>query len=172
MMNTNKYKDYALLAAATFAIFLNGPDLWCLEKKMKLDSIPKNLKYWLIGVASSITLFFLLGIPTDVVPNPWFMRMIEVTTLDYVFLTTSSVLLGAYIGIHYYKKHTATKCEVAAYSGGIGSFLAFGCPVCNKILILLFGATALMTYLEPYRPFLGFTSVAVLGGAVYWRVKQ
>jgi len=130
------------------------------------------MKYWLIGGVSGIALFFLFGIPTDVIPNPWYIRMIEVSALDYVFLIASSVLLGAYIGVHYYKKQAATRCKVAAYSGGLGSFLAFGCPICNKLLVLLFGATALMTYLEPYRPVLGFTSMAMLGGAVYWRTKQ
>lgn len=97
--------------------------------------------------------------------------MVERTALDYVFLSASSVLLGAYVGIHLYKKSTSKKCSAALYSGGIGSFLAFACPICNKVLVLLIGATTLMTYFEPYRPVLGLASIALLGGALYWRIK-
>ena len=129
-------------------------------------------KYWLIGILSSIVVFLLFGIPTALIQTPWFIRMVERSTFDYLFLITSSILLGAYIGVHYYKKNTVKKCDAITYSGGIGSFLAFGCPICNKLLVFLFGATALMTYLDPYRPILGFGSIALLGGAVYWRIKK
>ena len=131
----------------------------------------KKAKYIMIGVLSSIGSFFLFGIVTAVVPNNFFIRMIPTTFLDYFFLTSSSILLGAYIGVHYYKKNNAKKCNIVTTTSGIGSFLAFGCPICNKLLVLLFGATALMTYFEPYRPILGFMSTALLGGALYWRIK-
>jgi len=131
-----------------------------------------RMKYGMIGAGSAIGLFFLFGIPTDLIPNPWFIRMIGRNILDYIFLVSSSVLLGAYIGMHLYKKNASKKCNAVTYSGGIGSFLAFGCPICNKVLVLLFGATALMTYLEPYRPVLGLVSTTLLGGALYWKVKR
>lgn len=131
-----------------------------------------RIKYWIIGILSSIGIFIIFGVPTALIPNPWFIRMIGKNSFDYGFLILSSILLGAYIGVHYYKKNTAKKCAAVTYSGGIGSFLAFGCPICNKLLVLLFGATALMVYLEPYRPILGFVSIALLGGALYWRIKK
>ena len=132
----------------------------------------KKAKYIMIGVLSSMGLFFLLGIPTSVIPNSFFIRMIPVKFLDYFFLIFSSVLLGSYIGVHYYKKNQVKKCDIITTTGGIGSFLAFGCPICNKLLVVLFGATALMTYFEPYRPVLGFVSTGLLGGALYWRIKR
>ena len=98
--------------------------------------------------------------------------MTPITFLDEIFLVSSSLLLGAYVGVHYYKKNTANKCDAVATSGGIGSFLAFACPVCNKLLVLLFGVTALMTYFEPYRPLLGFISNGALIGAIYWRLRS
>ena len=129
-------------------------------------------KYIIIGILSSVGLFFLFGIPTAVISNSFFIRMIPTTFLDYFFLTSSSILLGAYIGVHYYKKNTVKKCNTIATTGSIGSFLAFGCPICNKLLVLLFGATALMTYFEPYRSVLGFMSIGLLSGVLYWRIKR
>ena len=126
----------------------------------------------LFALLSSIGLFILFGIPTRLIPNPWFARMIPANIFDYIFLASSAVLLGAYIGVSHYKKNASAACAASTYAGGAGSFLAFACPICNKLLVLLFGATALMAYLEPYRPVLGFVSSSLLAGALYWRIRN
>jgi len=113
----------------------------------------------------------MFGIVTVLIPNSFFVRMTPITSLDYIFLLSSSLPLGAYTGVHYYKKNNVQKCNVAVATGGIGSFLAFACPVCNKLLVFLFGATALMTYFEPYRPVLGVVSNGLLVGALWWRLR-
>ncbi|MFA5796425.1 MAG: hypothetical protein WC916_00120 [Candidatus Woesearchaeota archaeon] len=134
----------------------------------------KRIKNWsiVIGTLSAIALFFLFGIPTGLIPNSWFTRMIPAKSYDYVFLILSSILLGAYIGLHYYKKKSTTLCNVSASTGGIGGFLAFSCPICNKILVFLFGTTALMMYLEPYRLYIGLLSTGILLLALYWKIKS
>ena len=129
-------------------------------------------KYLAIGILSSIGLFLLFGIVTDLIQNPWFTRMVEKTTIDYFFLITSSLLLGSHIAIHFYKKNSSKKCRIATYSGGAGSFLAFSCPICNKLLVLLLGATTLMMYFEPYRYVLGFVSIGLLALSLYWNQKM
>ncbi len=131
-----------------------------------------KIKYIFLGVLTSIVIFIVFGTITAVLPTPFFTRMTPLTVLDKIFLVSSSILLGTYVGVHYYKKKIAKTCDSIATTGGIGSFLAFACPICNKLLVLLFGAAALMTYLEPYRPVLGFVSNGLLAGAVYWRIRQ
>ena len=131
----------------------------------------KKLKYLFLGLGVGLLFFFVSGIVTVLLPNSFFTRMTPISTLDYVFLASSSVLLGAYVGVHYYKKNTTKKCDTVASTGGVGSFLAFACPVCNKLLVFLFGATALMTYFEPYRPVLGVVSNGLLVGALWWRLR-
>ncbi|MFH1752239.1 MAG: hypothetical protein ABH821_04860 [archaeon] len=131
-----------------------------------------QVKYFITGISLSIAFFLLFGVVTNLIPNSLFNRMIETTVLDYFFLVTSSVLLGSYVAVHLYKKNTAKKCDAVTYSGGVGSFLAFGCPICNKLLVILFGATTLITYFEPYRPVLGFVSIVLLVGALYWVIKK
>ena len=132
----------------------------------------KRLKYGLIGLAVSITFFIVFGVVTAVIPNPFFIRMITTTFLDKIFLVTSSILLGSYFAVSSYKKKENKTCNRTTTSAGVGSFLAFACPVCNKLLVLIFGATILMTYLEPYRPILGIVSNGLLVGALYWRIKN
>ena len=128
--------------------------------------------YILIGLGVGILFFFISGMVTSLLPNSFFTRMTSTTVWDYVFLIGSSLLLGAYVGVHYYKKNKTKKCDTVATTGGIGSFLAFACPVCNKLLVFVFGATALMTYFEPYRSLLGLGSMGLLAGAVWWRIKR
>jgi len=132
----------------------------------------QKLKYLFLGLGAGSFFFFVFGIVTSLLPSPFFTRMTPISTLDYVFLTSSSLLLGAYVGVHYCKKNTVKQCNVAATTGGVGSFLAFACPICNKLLVLLFGAAMLMTYFEPYRPLLGFVSNGLLVGALWWRIKR
>ena len=134
--------------------------------------LKNKIKYILLGLGAGLLFFVISGIVTVLLPNSLFIRMTPITMLDYVFLGSSSILLGAYVGVHYYKKNTIKKCDTVATTGGIGSFLAFACPVCNKLLVLLFGATALMTYFEPYRPILGFVSNGLLAGALWWRIRS
>jgi len=131
-----------------------------------------KIRYISIGFASATSLFLLFGLVTDLIPNPFFLRMVPIVFLDYFFLTSSSLLLGSYISINLYNKNISKKCDISTYSGGVGSFLAFGCPVCNKILLILFGATTLLTYFEPYRHLLGFISLSILSAALYFKVKK
>ena len=131
-----------------------------------------KIKAWIIGIFSSLGLILVFGVPTALIPNPWFFRMIESNFLDYLFLIVSSMLLGAYFGVHFYKRSIKKICGSSVVSGGVGSFLAFSCPICNKILVLLFGATALMNYLDPYRPLIGVSSLGLLGGSLYWKIKK
>ena len=136
------------------------------------STMNRKLKYLSLGLGAGLLFFFVSGIVTSLLPNSFFGRMTPISVLDYVFLISSSLLLGAYVGVHYYKQNSITKCDAIATTGWVGSFLAFACPVCNKLLVFLFGATILMTYLEPYRPLLGFISTGLLAGAVWWRIKQ
>jgi undecaprenyl pyrophosphate phosphatase UppP len=132
-----------------------------------------KMKYWVMASLLAVFLFLLFGVITDLIPNPLFTRMVEKTAFDYSFLVISSILFGAYITSHlYYKKKSSQKCNAVTYSGGVGSFLAFSCPICNKLLVLLFGATTLLIYFEPYRPLLGFLSISLLSGALYFKLKR
>lgn len=139
---------------------------------MNAIKIKEKVKYVLLGLGTGLLFFGISGIITTLLPNTFFTRMTPITTLDYVFLGSSSILLGMYVGVHYYKKKTTKTCDTVATTGGVGSFLAFACPICNKVLVFVFGATALMTYFEPYRPFLGFVSNGLLVGAVWWRLRK
>ena len=54
--------------------------------------------------------------------------------------------------------------------GGLFSFLAVGCPVCNKIAILALGTTGAINYFAPIQPYLGLIGILLLLYAVQKRL--
>lgn len=107
-----------------------------------------------------------LGTLTALWGNPFFARMTPVAPFDYILLGAESVLLGLILGMR------NPVCEIKRLTfGGIFAFLGFGCSLCNKILLLAFGASSLLTWFEPARPLIGIAVIVVLS-AVLWRRLQ
>ena len=137
-------------------------------KKMDKEQKSKYLNLGFYTIIFSSIFFIVFGVVTVLIPNKFFARMASVTALDYIFLVLTSLFLGTYLSLHRYKKkHEGKVCGVAAASGGIGGFLGFGCAICNKLLVLLLGAVGVLTYIEPYRPFIGMAGISLMGFAVY-----
>lgn len=128
------------------------------------------LKYILLGVLLIAGFGLVFGIPTALIPNPWFVRMIEATTIDYIFLSMESVLAGSYVALTLWQRSRGIsgKCAVG---GGVLGFLAYACPICNKLLVWLFGTGILLSYLQPARPYLGIVGIALLSYALYAQIK-
>lgn len=130
------------------------------------------IKYFVIGAISSIIIFFVFGIPTNVIPNDYFTRMIPVTKLDVFFLVITSLMLGTYIALFFYLMDKKKKCNNATGCiGAGGSFLAISCPTCIQFLVFIFGTAALMTYLQPIRPYIGFLSIGLIGFGLYKQIS-
>ena len=131
----------------------------------------------------ALPLALLFGTPTALIPFPFlhYYRMVPATLLDYFFLAAVSLLLGAYLALRGRPccgstakgaGKTAPKKDGAAVAGAVGGVIAFGCPVCNVLLVSLFGSAAVLAYIEPLRPWLGVAAVFVLGIAAYSLVQR
>jgi hypothetical protein len=65
--------------------------------------------------------------------------------------------------------------ERATWLGGVasfGAFLAIGCPVCNKLALLLLGTSGALSIWAPIQPVLGGVSLVLLFGTVVWRLRM
>ncbi|HLC65657.1 MAG TPA: hypothetical protein VJI46_06060 [Candidatus Nanoarchaeia archaeon] len=131
----------------------------------------KHGKFSLFAVLVSLLLFFIFGVVTSVLPNPYFRRMTPASGLDYLFLAITSILLGAFLGISILKD-SKKSCMASASSGGFAGILSFACPVCNKLLVLLLGVAGIMAFIEPYRPLFGVVGISLLSYAVYKKGKS
>lgn len=57
-------------------------------------------------------------------------------------------------------------------AGGVLSFFAVGCPVCNKLVLIALGTSGAIQYFAPLQPILAVASVALLGWALFRRVAS
>jgi len=122
------------------------------------------------SAAAGVGAFLLFGTVTGLVPNPVYVRMVPSTAADYLFLAATSAFAAAFV----YQRSIVDQPvgDRFATGGIVGGFLAFGCPICNALLLTLFSSSALMTYFDPLRPALGALSVAILAGLIYARHRR
>ena len=138
------------------------------KKKLEIHSV-------VMGIFAALLIFFVFGIVTVLIKNPFFARMTPVYWYDYVFLVLTSILSGAYIGLWYYNKNNQkninSKCDYAATGGAVGGFFSFGCAICNKLLIWILGLSVVIAYFIPFQPILGVISVILLSYTVYLQLR-
>ncbi|MBI2670425.1 hypothetical protein HYX18_00380 [Candidatus Woesearchaeota archaeon] len=126
----------------------------------------------IIGIMTALAIFVFLGMISVLVPNPFFKRMTQIYFYDYIFLVLTSLLLGAYIGLWYYKKNSSSMCNYAAAGEATGGFFSFGCAICNKLLIWVLGLSGVVSYFMPIQPILGVISILLLAYVVYLQSKS
>ncbi len=120
-----------------------------------------SLSRMLTGLAIALGSFVALGTVAALWENPLFVRMTPAGDLEVVLLGLLSVLLGTYVAIR------RPFCSVkTAGVGGVLGFIGVACPVCNKVLLLLFGGDLLLIYFEPVRVYVAAVGVLVVAAAV------
>ncbi len=113
------------------------------------------------GIAVAIASFAGLGTVSALWNNPIFVRMTPAGDSEVALLAALSLLLGGYVAIR------RPACSVKATGvGGVLGFLGVACPVCNKVLLLLFGGELLLTYFEPVRIYVAAIGVLIVLAAV------
>ena len=125
---------------------------------------------WLLAGGSATAAAILIGIPTDIVPNDWFTRMTPIRPQDYVIWATTALLAGLVVGT-FALRGDRRQGEACAMSGGLLSFFAVGCAVCNKLVVLLLGTTGALTFFAPLQLYIGLASIAALAWALLLRAR-
>ena len=120
-----------------------------------------SLSRILKGLAAALGSFVALGTVAALWENPLFVRMTPAGDLEVVLLGLLSVLLGTYVAIR--RPFCSAK---TAGVGGVLGFIGVACPVCNKVLLLLFGGDLLLTYFEPVRVYVAAAGVLAVAVAV------
>ena len=118
------------------------------------------------GIAVGIALFAVLGTVTAVWANPVFVRMTPVGPWEFGATVLTALLAGVTVALW------VPRCRLrTSGAGGLASFLGIACPTCNKVLMLIFGGPALLSWFDPVRPWLAAAGVIVMGFAAFrtWR---
>jgi len=133
---------------------------------------------WIAAVGGTLAAFLLLGLTTAVIPNPVFGRSIEPTdwAMKVLILTSalSGLLFATYVRNEPGPVH-AERADSVAKGGAVGGLLtyfAIGCPVCNKLVLLALGTTGAVEFFAPVQPYLGVAGLGILGVALIYRLRR
>ncbi|HEY4576945.1 MAG TPA: hypothetical protein VIG67_03735 [Yaniella sp.] len=148
-----------------------------------------------VALLAAVVVGLLIGIATVLIPNPWFARDIEPVWWNYpVWIVTAAItgmLFATYVKLDPSKvepvevpakQQSSTQTDEKTSEqkdsygkmgmvGGMLSWFAVGCPVCNKLALLAFGYSGAITYFTPIQPFLAIAALLLTTGALVWRLK-
>jgi hypothetical protein len=137
-----------------------------------------DARYWLVAALGTVAALLLLGIPTAVIPNPFFIRMTPTEGFNAVVWVVSAPLIGLLIATYVRPPlHPAGHPQAEPGAGratlvGIAAYLAIGCPICNKVVVAALGVTGALNVFAPLQPLIGAGSVALLGATLAWRLRD
>ncbi|MBI2367161.1 MAG: hypothetical protein HYV01_19490 [Deltaproteobacteria bacterium] len=126
-------------------------------------------KAWAVTTLTAAIGIVVIGLPTAIYDNPFFVRMTPVRAQDYVIWILSSVLIGLIVGSYF--AGGSKDGEGKMFSGGVLSVFAVGCPTCNKLVVLLLGTSGALTFFAPLQLYIGIGSVLLLGWTLLLRAK-
>lgn len=122
----------------------------------------------LAALGAAVATFLIIGLPTDIIPNPVFGRDVPVRPWELPVLAATAVLTGLYFGL---QRPGDEKSAPAIGGAGLAMF-AVACPVCNKIVLLALGTSGALGFWQPLQPFLAAISLIALGAAVLWAWRR
>ena len=118
----------------------------------------------LVAVMTGLGWLVLSGVPTDIIGTSLFTRMTPVEWWNYPVWLGSAVLVGLLAAT--YVTGSGAGCSSGsrgkALGGGLLSVFAIGCPVCNKLAVVMLGVSGALAYFAPIQPILGFLSMGLL----------
>ena len=151
---------------------------------LRLDR--RFLAWALAWTAASLVAF---GLVSAIIPNPVFGRQIPPEPFAYWIWLLSAPLMGL-VGATYSApiRDPLPAASPATFPlatdrpdgpngstlgalAGFGAFLAIGCPVCNKLALVLLGTSGALTIWAPLQPVIGAASLLLLAGTLAWRFR-
>ncbi len=125
---------------------------------------------WFVAALGTVTALVAIGIPAAIVSSPFFIRMIPTRPQDYVIWVVSALLVGLIAGT--YASRAPSNNQGKVFSGGMLSFLAVGCPICNKLVVLMLGTSGALTFFGPAQIYIGLASLGLLAWTFSLRARS
>lgn len=119
---------------------------------------------WLVALVAAVGFVLVVAIPTDLIDTPVFGREIPPTWWAWPSLLVSSVLGGLLVATYVRAPEQPERAASrrGGWVGGLLTYFAVGCPVCNKLVLLALGSAGAITWFEPFQPFLQGAAVLLL----------
>ena len=132
---------------------------------------------WRFAAVMAVVSGLAIGLPTDVIPNPVFGRQgTPVEPWAVPVLVATALLSGLLFATYFRTGDTddSAGSDRPSRFGGVGgllSFFAVGCPICNKVVVIALGTSGALTWFAPVQPYLGVVAVVLLAWALRVRLR-
>ncbi|MFF8818449.1 hypothetical protein ACF07D_10695 [Leucobacter sp. NPDC015123] len=134
-----------------------------------------------VFVAAGVAIGFavLVGVATVLIPNPWFAREIETVWWNYPVWILTAIGVGLLTATYMRPAGTGGVTETPTerrstrmgLAGGVLTWFAVGCPVCNKIALIALGYSGAITWFAPLQPVLAVAALLLTAIALVWRLS-
>ncbi|MFP3466889.1 hypothetical protein [Leifsonia sp. SIMBA_070] len=125
-------------------------------------------------MVSALLVTVTIAVPTDLIETPLFSREVPPTPWAWPVLAVTAALSGL-LTATYVARPAAVgipRSGKFGMAGALLSFFAVGCPVCNKLVLLVLGASGAMQYFEPIQPYLAGASIGIMVWALWRRITN
>ena len=142
-----------------------------------------SVRRWLVAAGVALGTYLFFGLSTAVLANPVFGREIPPTPWSPNVLLATAILSGLLTATYVRNDGPAPMAPESvepapgartAKVGALGSLLAYlaiGCPVCNKLALILLGTTGALNVFAPIQPYLGAIGIGLLAIALVVRLR-
>lgn len=153
---------------------------------MLVEGVDRRFAAW--SAVWTVAALLGFGLVSAIIPNPLFARQIPAEPFAIAVWLLSAPLMGL-IAATYMVAPAATMAVAAPFVAAgpplsseprsttvstiasLGAFLAIGCPVCNKIALVLLGTSGALTMYAPLQPVIGAASLVLLAATLVWRLR-
>lgn len=134
---------------------------------------------WAVAVFAATAFAVTVAVPTVLIPNPWFSREIPAAWWAWPALVISSLLAGLLLATYVRTPGTGPPAATGGndgaarrgWAGGLLTFFAVGCPVCNKLVLVTVGSAGAMTWFAPVQPYLQLAAIGLLAWGLRLRLR-
>ncbi len=127
-----------------------------------------------VAIVAAVLTFLVIGVPTDIVPNPVFGRAVPVRPWEPWVLLATSLLTGLWFGLQRARgdRPEDEDSSVPTLSAAGLALFAVACPVCNKIVLIALGTTGALGVWQPLQPWLAVVSLVALLASVLYAARR
>jgi hypothetical protein len=129
-----------------------------------------SVRQRLVAVGAAAVIAVATGLPTDIVPNPFYVRMTPVLWWNYPVWALTAVLAGLVVATYVNRSQVNSSARTTV-GGGLLSFFAVGCPICNKLVVALIGVSGALSFFAPVQPYLAVAGLALLTISLIVRLR-
>lgn len=137
-----------------------------------------STRQFLVATVTAVVVGLVIGIATVLIPNPVFGRDIPPVWWNYPVWLLTSALSGMLVAT-YVRADASDQDDLPddrrssrlGLAGGMLAWFAVGCPVCNKIALLVLGYSGAITWFAPVQPYLALGALLLTGAALLIRLR-